>query len=224
MEQITVTLNTKIDEEYAEFQRRLLPSLSRKAILGVRTPVLRKIAKELSREVCEEFLAELPHEYFEENQLHGFIISDIKDFKNCIEETERFLPHIDNWATCDQFSPKIFKNNKTVLIPYIIKWLSSEHVYTVRFAVGLLMKHFLGDDFQHKYLEYITKIKSDEYYINMEISWYLATALAKQWSATIPYIEEKKLDRWVHNKTIQKAKESNRITLSQKEYLNKLKI
>lgn len=225
MKQITEDLKRYKDEKFAQFQRKLIPSVMPESIIGVRTPILKNMAKEIkNRGDCEEFLNELPHKYFEENQLHGFIISEISDFQSCVIKTEEFLPYIDNWATCDQTSPKIFKKHKQELLPYIRKWMASDSTYTVRFGIGMLMRHFLDDDFQPEYLESVARIKSDEYYVNMETAWYMATALAKQWDATIPYIEQKKLERWVHNKTIQKAKESSRITMSQKEYLNSLKL
>jgi 3-methyladenine DNA glycosylase AlkD len=213
------------DEKYGEFLRKLLPTLVPESILGVRTPFLKKIAKQIKKdEHCQAFLKELPHIYFEENQLHGFIIAQITDFQSCICELENFLPYIDNWATSDQTSPKIFKKHKEELLPYIYKWLESEHTYTVRFAIGMLMQHFLDNDFKVEYIDKVTRIKSEEYYINMEIAWYMATALAKQWESTIPYLENNKMDKWVHNRTIQKARESYRITDEQKEYLKKLKI
>ncbi|MDO5145648.1 MAG: DNA alkylation repair protein [Eubacteriales bacterium] len=225
MNRITDFFEENKDEKYAQFQRKLIPTLNPEAIIGVRTPILRKFAKELKRDdTCVTFLQELPHRYFEENQLHGFIISEIPDFQSCILETERFLPYMDNWATCDQTSPKVFRKHREELLPYIKKWLASEHTYTVRFAIGMLMRHFLDEDFNVEYSELVAGISSDEYYINMEIAWYIATALAKQWAATIPYIENNRLDPWVHNKTIQKARESNRITKKQKEYLKQLKV
>ena len=224
MDKIIQMLMEEQDMEYAQFHRRLVPTIEPESIIGVRTPILRKMAKQISKDsICQEFLNELPHKYYEENQLHGFIISEIKTFENCIEELEIFLPYINNWATCDQTSPKIFKKNKDRLLPYINKWISSDECYTVRFAIGMLMQHFLDDDFKPEYLEMVSHVKSEEYYVNMEIAWYMATALAKQWDFTIVYIEEKKMDKWVHNKTIQKARESNRITNEQKEYLNELK-
>ena len=224
MDKIIQMLMEEQDMEYAQFHRRLVPTIEPESIIGVRTPILRKMAKQISNDsICQEFLNELPHKYYEENQLHGFIISEIKTFENCIEELENFLPYINNWATCDQTSPKIFKKNKDRLLPYINKWISSDECYTVRFAIGMLMQHFLDDDFKPEYLEMVSQVKSEEYYVNMEIAWYMATALAKQWDFTIVYIEEKKMDKWVHNKTIQKARESNRITNEQKEYLNELK-
>ena len=224
MDKIIQMLMEEQDMEYAQFHRRLVPTIEPESIIGVRTPILRKMAKQISKDsICQEFLNELPHKYYEENQLHGFIISEIKTFENCIEELEIFLPYINNWATCDQTSPKIFKKNKDRLLPYINKWISSDECYTVRFAIGMLMQHFLDDDFKPEYLEMVSQVKSVENYVNMEIAWYMATALAKQWDFTIVYIEEKKMDKWVHNKTIQKARESNRITNEQKEYLNELK-
>lgn len=224
MKEITDLLMELKDEEYANFHRKLIPNIPPEKVIGVRTPVLRKLAKRISREsFCKDFLNELPHSYYDENQLHGFIISDIKDFDVCIEELETFLPFIDNWAICDQTSPKIFKKRKEDLLPYIYKWLDSDHTYTIRFGIGMLMQHFLDEAFATEYLDMVSGIQSEEYYVNMEIAWYMATALAKQWDATIPYIEQGKMDVWVHNKTIQKARESYRITKEQKEYMKGLK-
>lgn len=224
MEYVIDFLNSNRDEKYASFQRRLLPTVAPEAVIGVRTPVLRKMAKDFKNdERCAEFLNELPHKYFEENQLHGFIISGIKDFQACVDELNKFLPYVDNWATCDQTSPRVFKRSKQELIPQIEKWLSSNHTYTVRFAIGMLMQHFLDGDFNCEYVNAVAAVSSDEYYIKTEIAWYMATALSKQWDSVIPYIEENRLDVWVHNKTIQKAKESFRITKEQKDYLSKLK-
>lgn len=224
MDTILQQLQQNCDCKYAEFQSRLIPTIPADTIIGVRTPVLRKMAKDLKKdERKSEFLAQLPHAYFDENQLHGFLISEISDFGECVAEVERFLPYIDNWATCDQTSPKCFKKHKAELLPFIRKWLTSEHTYTVRFAIGMLMQHFLDEDFSPEYLELAAGIKSEEYYINMEIAWYMATALAKQWDAAIPLLENAKMDVWVHNRTIQKARESYRITPQQKEYLKSLK-
>jgi 3-methyladenine DNA glycosylase AlkD len=223
MEFIVELLQKNRDEKYGQFQSRLLPTVEPAAIIGVRTPVLRDIAKQLKKdEKCQMFLSELPHTYFEENQLHGFIISEMTDFAGCMQELERFLPYMDNWATCDQTSPKVFKKHKEELFSYIQRWLSSGHAYTVRFAIGMLMKHFLDDDFKREYLDMVTGIRSDEYYVNMEIAWYMATALAKQWETAIPYMENHKMGKWVHNHTIQKARESYRITEEQKRYLKTL--
>lgn len=212
------------EDAYADFQYKLTPGLAREDFIGVRTPILRKYAKELSKNaVCEEFLDQLPHRYFEENQLHGFLISLMKDFDACILRLEQFLPYINNWATCDQTSPVVFKKNKEKLLPYIRKWISSNHTYTIRFAIGMLMQHYLDEDFREEYLDLVTSVRSEEYYVNMEIAWYMATALAKQWDATIPYIERRAMDGWTHNKTIQKARESYRIKAEDKEYLKTLK-
>ncbi len=224
MDYITKLLRENSDEQYAEFQSRLIPTVPADTIIGVRTPILRKLTKDLKKDArSAEFLRELPHKYFDENQLHGFLISEIKDFEECIAKLEQFLPYIDNWATCDQTSPKCFKKHKMELVPLIKKWLKSEHTYTVRFAIGVLMQHYLDEDFKPKYAELVANVRSEEYYINMEIAWYMATALAKQWDMVIPYLEQSKLDTWTHNQTIKKARESYRITDEQKEYLKTLK-
>jgi 3-methyladenine DNA glycosylase AlkD len=225
IEDVSLMLMENRETEYADFMANLLPNLPKERILGVRTPILRKMAKQMIREDTDkDFIKQCPHEFFEENQLHGFIISERKDFAQCMAELEHFLPYMDNWATCDQTSPKIFKKNKEKLMPYIEIWLQSERTYTVRFAIGMLMKHFLEDDFLPEYLDMVAGIQSEEYYINMEIAWYMATALAKQWESTISYIENKKMGVWVHNKTIQKAVESYRITEEQKCYLKTFRI
>ena len=213
------------DVKYRDFQSKLTPTIEAKTAIGVRTPVLRKLAKAYSkRQDVDEFLADLPHKYFDENQLHAFILSEIKDFDECIGKLERFLPFVDNWATCDQMSPKCFKKNHEKLLPYLNKWIKSDDTYTVRFAIVTFMSHFLDDDFDEGYLKLVSDIKSDEYYINMAIAWYFATALAKQYDKTIPYIENKTLDVWTHNKAIQKSIERYRVTAEHKEYLKSLKI
>lgn len=213
------------DEKYAALQVKILPTVGKDRIIGVRTPELRAFAKDLfGDEETESFLRELPHRYFDEDQLHAFVISQEKDFDKCIAETEAFLPFIDNWATCDQLSPKAFKNKPQKLLPYIRKWIGSEHVYTVRFAIGMLMQHFLDGNFSPEYPEMVAGARSEEYYVNMMRAWYFATALAKQYDSVIPYLEGNKLDTWTHNKTIQKSIESYRITDEQKEYLRTLKI
>ena len=225
MKEIVNLLFSKQDIKYRDFQAPLFPNLDKKNMIGVRTPELKKLAKELSGgDLAKEFIKELPHQYFDENQLHAFIISLIKDYDICLKEVERFLPYIDNWGTCDQLSPKIFNKRKGELIVSIKKWLKSKHIYTVRFAIGLLLGLYLDESFKEEYLEAVSQIQSEEYYINMMIAWYFATALAKQYEATIKYIEDKKLSPWVHNKTIQKAVESYRITDKQKAYLKSLKI
>ena len=214
----------KRDAKYAEFQRKLIPTVIPESIIGIRTPDLKKYAKKLLKEQrAEFFIEELPHRYFEENQIHAFVISEEKDFDQCICDLEKFLPYVDNWATSDQMSPKIFIKNKELLLPYIEKWIISDQTYTVRFAVGILMQHFLDNDYDRKYPEMVSHIRSEEYYINMMVAWYFATALAKQYETIIPYIEQNRLDVWTHNKVIQKARESYRITAEQKEYLNTYK-
>ena len=231
------------DVKYRDFQKKLIPTVDPESVIGVRTPELRKLAKQLARlrtsktaadckgtaadcktaADVEAFLKDLPHEYFDENQLHAFIISEDKDYERCMADVEEFLPYVDNWATCDQMSPKVFKKNKDGLLLHVRKWLKSDRTYTVRFAIEMLMEHFLEDDFDPEYPKLVAKVKSDEYYVNMMIAWYFATALAKQHDAVIPYLEGQKLDVWTHNKTIQKARESYRITPEQKEYLKTLK-
>ena len=224
MEFIIKELYKMQDEKYRDIQVKIIPNIDSNSIIGVRTPELRSFAKKLIKEDnYKEFLEELPHKYFEENQLHSFIISEIKDYDTCISYINKFLPYINNWATCDQLSPKVFKKNKEKLKKEIKVWIKSKEVYTIRFGIGMLMSYFLDEDFNESYLETISKIKSKEYYINMMIAWYYATALAKQYDSTIKYLENNKLDIWVHNKTIQKAIESYRITDSQKEYLRSLK-
>lgn len=225
IEEIRKRLFKLQDKKYSDFQCRLIPTLESTTIIGVRTPELRRYAKELVKQKdIQNFLSFLPHQYFEENQLHAFIISEIKDNKQCLEELNRFLPFVDNWATCDQLSPKVFKKNRSELIDQIKQWVCSDKTYMVRFGIGMLLEHFLDDDFDPIYLEMVSKISSEEYYIRMMVAWYFATALAKQYTKALPYIEEQKLDIWTHNKTIQKAVESRRITLEQKEYLRRLKI
>ncbi len=226
------------DMKYRDFQKKLIPTVNPESVIGVRTPELRKLAKQLAKMRQQEsgsagqgpctadvetFLKQLPHEYFDENQLHAFIISEDKNFERCVADVEAFLPYVDNWATCDQMSPKVFKKNRERLLLHVKNWLESEQTYTVRFAIGMLMEHFLGDDYDPEYPELVAKVRSEEYYVNMMIAWYFATALAKQYDAVIPYLEEQKLDVWTHNKTIQKARESYRITTDQKEYLKTLK-
>lgn len=213
------------DMDYRDFNSKLIPTVDKESMIGIRTPELRKYAKQLGK--CSEvivFLQDLPHKYFDENQLHAFIISEIKDFKNCIAEINRFLPYIDNWATCDQLSPKIFKKHHSELFAYIKDWLKSDKVYTLRFGIGMLMEHFLDEDFDIIYPETVLKIRSDEYYVNMMIAWYFATALAKQYKSIIPFIENRSLDIWTHNKAIQKATESYRISTQRKNYLKELKV
>lgn len=213
------------DMAYRKFQAKLLPTLDPQTIIGVRTPVLRALAKELSSENdVSDFLGELPHRYFDENQLHAFLISENRDFDSYMEELNRFLPFVDNWATCDQMSPKVFQKHRVALLEQIKLWIQSEKTYTLRFAVGMLMQHFLDGDFDLEYPQMVLNIRSEEYYVKMMIAWYFATALAKQYDAILPVLENQSLEKWTHNKTIQKALESYRISDEQKTYLRTLKI
>ena len=213
------------DTKYRDFQAKLIPTVEADSVIGVRTPELRKYATELIRQGdYDAFLQDLPHKYFDENQLHAFIVSGIRDYEKCMEELCRFLPYVNNWATCDQMSPKVFKKHKTELFKQVKEWIKSDETYTARFAIGMLMEHFLDEDFDPEYPKMVAKVRSEEYYINMMIAWYFATALAKQYDAILPYIEEKKLNAWTHNKAIQKSVESYRITPEQKDYLKSLKV
>lgn len=212
------------DLKYRDFQAGLIPNIEKDLFIGVRTPELRRLAKEIANdEDTIAFLKDVPHKYFDENQLHAFIISLSKSFDETVKAVDDFLPYVDNWATCDQLSPRVFKKHKKELLPYIKKWIKSEGTYTVRFAIGMLMEHFLDDDFDVRYPKMVSGVKSDEYYINMMIAWYFATALAKQYDAIIPFIENECLEAWTHNKAIQKSVESRRISTIQKEYLGTLK-
>ena len=213
------------DKDYALMQVKILPTVAADRIIGVRTPALRTFAKSLYKDKDRDaFLSCTPHQYFDEDQLHAFVISLEKDFDKCIAEVEAFLPFIDNWATCDQLSPKAFKKESEKLLPYIRSWIKSDKTYTIRFAIGMLMQHFLDDRFDTKYADMVAEVRSEEYYVNMMIAWYFATALAKQYEAVLPYLQEKRLADWVHNKAIQKSVESFRITPEQKEYLKTLKV
>ena len=213
------------DEKYRDFQIKLIPTVDPDKMIGVRTPDLRSLAKEFAkREDISEFLEDLPHGYFDENQLHAFILSGMKDYGRCIEGVCAFLPFINNWATCDQLSPKVFRKHKEDLLRHIRKWIASGDTYTVRFGAGMLMEHFLGDDFETEHAEMVAGIESEEYYVNMMRAWYFATALAKNWDEVLPFIEERRLDAWTHNKAIQKSVESRRITDEQKVYLKSLRL
>ena len=212
------------DLAYRDFHSNLMPGIDKNTIIGIRTPQLRKFAKQLAQtEEAERFLRQLPHQYYEENNLHMMLVAQIKDYERCLAEVERFLPYIDNWATCDLPVPKCFEKHKKELITVIRKWISSEKTYVIRYGIGLLLRLYLDADFDPAYLELVTAVRSEEYYVNMMIAWYMATALAKQWEETIPYLEERRLPEWVHRKTIQKAVESYRITKEQKEYLRSLR-
>ena len=215
------------DVPYGDFTHKLIPTLSRERIIGVRLPALRKEAKNLAKQQPEAvalFLNSLPHYYHEENLLHGFLIEQVKAFDQAIAYTEAFLPYIDNWAVCDTFSPKLFLKHPKETYTHILQWLKSPQPYTIRYGIGLLLSNYLDDYFESGMLSLVANIQSDEYYVNMMIAWYFATALAKQQKYAIKFIENKKLDDWTHNKAIQKAIESRRITDEQKAYLRSLKV
>lgn len=212
------------EKEYADFQAKLVPTIEPSTILGIRVPKLRALAKSYIRDQeCQVFLDSLPHNYYDENMLHAILISEMKDYDKCINRLEAFLPYVDNWAVCDIMSPKLFKRYRGDLMTRIKVWIASEETYTIRFGLGMLMTHFLDEDFRPEYLDMASSIRSDEYYVNMMIAWFFATALAKQWEVSLPYIEDKRLDDWTHKKAIQKARESLRISKEKKEYLKGLK-
>lgn len=226
MNKITKILIENQDIVYRDFQIKLTPGISTETCIGVRVPVCREIAKKIIKEDMEavsDFIKILPHDYYDENMIHGILISEFKNFDDSLEEVEKFLPYVDNWAVCDIMSPKCFKKNKEKLLQYIKKWVKSDKTYTVRFGIEMLMKYFLDEDFKEEFLEIPAEITSNEYYINMMIAWYFATALAKQWEAAFQIIKKNRLPKWTHNKTIQKAIESYRISDEHKEILRKLK-
>ena len=213
------------DKEYQAFQAKLMPTVDPDAVIGVRMPALRELMKEVrGTEEAEDFIRILPHRYYEENTLHGLLLAALKDPERCTAELDRFLPYVDNWATCDVISPVSFKKHPACLLPKVREWLASEHVYTVRFGIGVLMKFYLDEDFDPAYPEWVTAVRSDEYYVNMMIAWYFATALAKQPEAVMPYLVNHRLDPWTHNKTIQKARESYRVPPEMKEELYQLRV
>ena len=216
-------LFTLQDLKYKEFQCKLMPTVSPETVIGVRIPELRKLAKALFKEPeMKEYLEILPHRYYDENNLHGFLLEGVKDYGEAIAAVDAFLPYVDNWATCDLMSPKVFQKHLPDLLAKIREWIADQHTYTVRFGIEMLMSLYLGDAFSSEFPAWVAHIRSEEYYINMMIAWYFATALAKQWDAVLPYIEEQRLDKWTHNKAIQKAAESYRITAEQKAYLRTL--
>lgn len=224
MTQIQKRLFALEDKAYGDFCLKLTPGLSRKQIIGVRSPELKKLAKEsFPPEEISAFMADLPHEYYEENNLHGLFIQNIKDYDECIAQLEHFLPYVDNWASCDTICPNVFKKHRAELLQRIYLWLESGKTYTVRFGIRMLMNHYLDEDFKPEYLELVARVQSQEYYVNMMRAWYFATALAKQYEATVPIIESGRLDTWTHNKAIQKAIESRRVSQEQKNYLRSLK-
>ena len=224
MDAIVEKLQVLSDSGYRDFQAKLLPTVAKSTIIGVRTPALRALAKELhGSELVAAFLQELPHKYFDENQLHAFLINELKDYKQCLEELELFLPYVDNWATCDQLSPKVLKKQPDATLVAIKKWLGSEHDYTVRFGMEMLMSFYLDDLFKPEFLAWVAADKNEAYYVKMMVAWFFATALAKQYEATVPYFEQRLLPEWSHKKAIQKACESYRVTKEHKEYLRTLK-
>lgn len=213
------------DIAFGDFQAKLMPTVERSNIIGVRTPALRKLAQQISKtDAAREFISQLPHRYFEENNLHAFIVARTTDFDEALRQTELFLPYIDNWATCDQFTPAVFKKHPDELLIAVRRWIASPHTYTVRFAIKMLMTFYLDNHFCDEYPRMVAVVKSDEYYVKMMISWYFATALAKQYDAVIGYLTDHRLDSWCHNKAIQKAIESYRITDEQKAFLRTLKV
>ena len=223
--EILALLRSLSDESNAAFQYKLTPGIDRERFLGVRLPDIRALARKIANEPeTEAFLNTLPHFYFDENMLHGVLISQIKDFSACVAAVERFLPFVDNWAVCDTILPAAFARNKALALPYAKKWLRSPHTYTCRFGIGTLMRYYLNDGFTPDLPALVASVRSDEYYIKMMVAWYFATALAKQWESVIPFIENRVLDDWTHNKTIQKARESFRVTPEHKEYLKTLKV
>lgn len=222
---VTERLFALADEGYREFNSSLIPTLDKSGFIGVRTPALRALAKELyGTGEYAEFLRGLPHRYFDGNQLHAFVVSLIRDYGECVAAVDEFLPYVDNWATCDQLSPKVFRKHRGELLPHICRWLASDHPYTIRFGMEMLMSHFLDEDFDSAYPRMVAAVRSEDYYVKMMAAWYFATALAKQYDAVFPYIAEYRLEKWTHNKAIQKAVESYRITPEQKEILKKYRI
>lgn len=221
---ITDDLKKLSDCNYKEFQGNLIPNIDSKTVLGVRTPILRKYASKLSDEEKKEFLHHLPHTYYDENILHGILLSQITDYEVFIEEINTFLPYIDNWAVCDIIKPKVVMNHSKEFIREVKTWIKSSEIYTIRFGIDMLMTYYLDDQYRKTYLTYPLKVKSNDYYVNMAVAWFYATALAKRWDDTILILEEKRLPKWTHNKTIQKALESYRITSSQKDDLKSLRL
>ena len=213
------------DLAYRDFQAKLMPTVNKETVIGVRTPSLRAYAKKFAKtDNVSAFLEVLPHKYYEENNLHGLLIEQIKAYPSCIAALDRFLPYIDNWATCDMIALRTVKNHLDIFIQEVYRWITSDHPYIVRFGIGMLMRYYLDEQFKPEYPKKVAEVKSDEYYVNMMRAWYFATALAKQYDQIIPYLEEKRLDTWTHNKTIQKAIESYRITPEQKIYLRTLRV
>lgn len=223
MTEIQKRLSSLADRKYAEFQAKLTPNVDRDKFIGVRTPQLRILAASLSEGERAEFMEALPHESYDENMLHSLMLEKWKDYRECVEKVGQFLPYVDNWAVCDTLRPKVFARYREELLPNVKRWIASDMVYTCRFGINMLMTHYLDRDFKEEYLALPAAVISEEYYVRMMAAWYYATALAKQWDSTIPYIERSLLPPWTHNKTIQKACESYRITPEQKAYLRTLR-
>lgn len=225
IDQITNKLLLLQDLNYREFHAKLIPNVSKESIIGVKNPNVKQVAKEIIKNHDEElFIGNLPHKYYEENNLHSYIICECKDYNKTIKLLDDFLPYVDNWATCDIITPKIFKKNRDKLLTEIERWINSNNTYIIRFGIKMLMNFFLDDEFKKEYLDIPLKIKSNEYYVNMMIAWFYSTALAKQYEETIKIIESKKLNKWIHNRSIQKALESYRVDNDKKTYLRSLKI
>lgn len=225
MHELTERLLALRDDKNADFQHRILPTLNRESILGARTPDIRKLAREYrGTPEAAAFMVQLPYRYFDENNLHGALIETIRDFDACVAALDAFLPHVDNWATCDLMSPKILGRHKEKLLPNIRRWMDSPHVYTCRFGLEALMRWYLDADFDPQYLQWAAEVPDAEYYLHMMVAWFFATALAKQYDAALPYLTERKLSAKTHNKAVQKALESYRITPEQKEFLRTLKV
>ena len=213
------------DDEYKNFHSKLMPTVNPDKIIGIRVPVLRKFSAEIWKNGTGElFIKNLPHKYYEEDNVHAFCIEKITDIDTAIAETERFLPYIDNWATCDMFSPKVFAKHTDIIFKKSLEWIKSDHAYTVRYGIGMLMRYFLDENFSADVLKIVSEIRREEYYVNMMIAWFFATAITKQYESAIRYIEENRLADWVHNKVIQKINESNCIDRKIKEYVKALKI
>ncbi len=212
------------DEAYRDLQMKLVPNIPPETVVGVRTPEMRAIAKAVYESADRDaFLNDLPHKYYEENLIHFFVIAQIRDFDECIRRTEAFLPYVDCWPVSDQATPKSFRKNHEKLLPYLRNWIASEHVYTARFGIRMLMNEFLDADFKEEYLDLVASKTGEDYYLKMMIAWYFATALAKRYDETLPYLETRRLDDWTHKKTIQKAVESFRVTDEHKAYLRTLR-
>lgn len=230
IEEIRKQLLELQDLKYRDFNTKLIPTVDPETVIGVRTPVLRNLAKELARSSAnwqaeiEPFFTDLPHKYFEENNLHGFLIEKIKDYNEAMDKLEKFLPYVDNWATCDITSPKVFKKHLSELYKKILVWIKSDNTYTVRYSIGMLMSYYLDDNFEPGMLKLVADVESEEYYINMMRAWYFATAFAKQREAALQYFENKRMDKWTHNKAIQKCVESYRVSDEDKQYLRTLKV